>query len=342
MPGYFFQGIRTLHSDTSDQDQAAGNEFSFSFWSSCLLWSLFVAWISYKEGREEGVKEVTAQHREATFLNKREALRREEEALKHNPRTFMGRYPCGKSKCTIEVRHDESRKKRREIAGKIEALDMKELEDLKRRVVVLQHNIETRRKSMETDKADETPLGEVLATHFRTQILDGLYYTYVCEEEEETTIECPLCTREEADPRTRKANMSLSVNIVPQIANQALDADQISKSLPLQDKCTSYTKPDTNSSKTPITNTRQTSASTVVLETLSAERCATKEEMSQIKQAKEALTSREKELETKTNDRKKRIQELNAPKSDQTWPVVQGMLFGSALAIGVMTAIFRS
>ena len=76
---------------------------------------------------------------------------------------------------------------------------------------------------------------------------------------------------------------------------------------------------------------------TAILETLSAERDATSEEMNQIKQAKEALTSREKGLEAESKDRKKRIQELNAPKSDPIWP----MLFGSALTFGVIVSLFR-
>ena len=79
------------------------------------------------------------------------------------------------------------------------------------------------------------------------------------------------------------------------------------KSLPSQDK----SRP-----KTPKTKRAQTPASTVVLETLSADTDATNEELSQIKQAKEILTSREKGLQARSKDRKRRIQELNAPKSD--------------------------
>lgn len=87
-----------------------------------------------------------------------------------------------------------------------------------------------------------------------------------------------------------------------------------------------------------LTGSRIRLAPTVVLETLSAEKDATNEEICRIKQAKEALTSREKELEAKSKDRKRRIQQLNAPKSDPIWPV----LLGSALAFAMMTSIFRS
>ena len=85
-------------------------------------------------------------------------------------------------------------------------------------------------------------------------------------------------------------------------------------------------------------------ASNVVLESLSAENDATNEEMSQIKRAKEALKSREKELKAQGKDWKKRMQELNTPKSDQITPIASGMLLGSVLAFGVsmMVSVYRS
>ena len=71
------------------------------------------------------------------------------------------------------------------------------------------------------------------------------------------------------------------------------------------------------------------------LETLSADKDAAKDEMGQIRRMKEALQSREKELEVEAMDRKKRIQKLNAPKSEPISSVPSKMLLGSAVAFGV-------
>ena len=70
------------------------------------------------------------------------------------------------------------------------------------------------------------------------------------------------------------------------------------------------------------------------LETLSADKDAAKDEMGQIRRMKEALQSREKELEVEAMDRKKRIQELNAPKSEPISSIASKMLLGSAVAFG--------
>lgn len=312
----------------------------------------------------------------------REALRKEEEALKHHPRNIQKCHHCRKCDCLFHVRHDMSRKERMELAEKVDALDTKELERLKQRATTLEEDIETQRKSIETDKAEETPPEDVTAIEFPSHPSDMVRH-YLLREEGETAYECPICSGEVADPRarkakitpstnvvprvanqaldahkmpnspppqdksthikpTRKANISPSANIVPQVTNQELDSSKIPKPPPPQDRSTPPTKPDTTPSNPPKPNTGPTPAPAATPETLSAERDATNEEMDQIKRAREALASREKSLEAKSKEQKKHMQELNAPKADQTWPVVQGMLFGSALAFGVMASIFRN
>ena len=110
MPRNVFQGIRRLHSETSDEGQNGGNKISLWPWS---IWSAVVAWAFYQIGRErgieQGVKELTDQLPEANLFNEREALRKEEETLKHNPKILEGRHHCGKHKVTFLVRHDISR-----------------------------------------------------------------------------------------------------------------------------------------------------------------------------------------------------------------------------------------
>ena len=95
------------------------------------------------------------------------------------------------------------------------------------------------------------------------------------------------------------------------------------KSLPRQDDSAPQTKPNTIFSKSPETNKGQTLVSTAVLE-----------ELSRFKQLKEALAIFEKELEIKSQDRKKRIQKF---KSDTI-----AILFGSALVLGVATFFCRN
>ena len=219
---------------------------------------------------------------------------------------------------------------------------MKGLEHLKQRTIVLEQDIETQKKSVETDEAEETPTEDVTAIFFRTRPSRGVFYNHLCEQEEETTFECPLCTGQVAEPRTRKANISPSVNVVPQVANQGLEANKMPKFLPRLDNSMPNTNPNANSPKARRTNTGRSPVPTAVVETPSAQRDATNEELSLIKQAEEAVTIREKESEAESKDRKKRIQSLKAPTIDQIWSDVSAMLVGSALGIGVVTFIFRS
>ena len=72
----------------------------------------------------------------------------------------------------------------------------------------------------------------------------------------------------------------------------------------------------------------------VCLETLSADNDAAKDEIGQLRRVKEALQSRLKVLEVEAMDRMKRLQELNAPKSEPISSVGSKMLLGSALAFG--------
>lgn len=338
LPRNILWGIRRLHSETSDEEgRDAGKKFSLLFWS---IWSVFLASVPYHIGRRQGVQDLKAQLPEAKMGTEREALRKEEEELKDDSRKSWEDQHCGKCRYTFEVRRDISRRKRREVTEKIEALIEKGLEHLKQRVIELEADLATQRKSIETDRSQKTPL-EIRAISFKTNRWGMPLYSTMSEGKE-TTFEYPICSGEIDDPRTGKANVSPSVNVVPQVANQILEVDKTPESLPRQDKSTAHTKPDTTLFESSTMKTRPTPASSVVLKTLSAEGDAKNEEMNQIKQAKEALKSRERELEAQVKNQKKRIQEFNAPKSDRTWPVVQGVLVGSALALGVMASIFRN
>ena len=212
------QGIRKLHSENSVEDGAAIKLISL------LICASFVAWASYRIGRQAGVKDLTVQLPQAKISTEREALRKEEEELKHKPEKFTRSHHCGKCECIYDVRHDVSRERRKRLAEKKEALCRKELEHHKQRAIVLEKELEMERKSAEADRAERIPVEEVTAIHFRPLPSDKIF-CYYPGGEEETTFPCPLCSGETADLRTRKVSISPSVNLVSQVAKQGLEAN---------------------------------------------------------------------------------------------------------------------
>ena len=226
--------------------------------------------------------------------------------------------------------------------------------------MVLEGKLQTRKASIETDRARESQRESVNAgilpdkTH--TERVDGLSSETAelrlhgpsvgipsLGIKEEYLFRCPDCG-EKADPSVRQAEMLPSANVVPQVPSQGLEMNETPRNLPHQDDSMTHTKADTKLTAPPTTMRGPSPASNIVLESLSAENDATNEEMCQIKRVKEALKSRERELEAQGKDRKKRIQELNAPKSDQISHMASGMLLGSALTFGVkwMMSVYRS
>ena len=121
-------------------------------------------------------------------------------------------------------------------------------------------------------------------------------------------------------------------------------AHKIRMAVPHEDYSTTRAKPDAETIRPRMTKPGPGSASNVILESLSADNDAAKDEMGQIRQAKGALQIRKRELEAQAKNRKKRIQELNAPKSERLSSIASSMLLGSALTFGVtmiMSAIIN-
>lgn len=243
----------------------------------------------------------------------REELQKEEEELKRTSRASTVIQNCEKCKGSFRVRRYDI--KRKELAENVEALDKKELEHLRQRAMVLEGKVVKQTASIETNW---TTRGSIPAV----EII------------EERPFICSKCTKEKADPPLKQAGISPSANVIPQVPSQRLEAHEKPRTVPQKDDSMAHTKRDIKSSEPPRTKTGPSPVSNADIESLFEENNAKIEEMGQIKQAQEALKSRERESEARDKERKKRVQELNAPKPDQIGSIASGMLLGSALAFG--------
>lgn len=282
----------------------------------------------YEKGRKRGAQDLTAQLPDGKIFTDREGLRKEEEELRQITEIFMVFQPCGKCDGVFNMEnHDILRNRRKELAEKVEGLDRKELEHVRQRAMVLEGKLKRQKASIEMDRARESSREAVkagiLPVETYTETVDGLYS------------ETPSCSGEKADPPMEQAEMFPSANLVAQVPSQGPEMNETPRTVRHRENSMAHTKPDTRTTGPPRMKTGSSPASHVVLKSLSADYDAACEEMGQIKRAKEALETRERELEAQDNDRKERVQELTAPKSDQMSSIASGMLLGSALAFGV-------
>ena len=314
------------------------------------FWVIGLPLFLYTKGRRDGTKALAAQIPDSKIFAEREKLQKEEERLKNAPELIM--FPqCGYCGRLFDVHQSNLQNQRKKLAEKFEALDKEELQHLKERAMVLETKLETQKASFETEKARESSHEAVnmgiLPDKTGTEAVDKPYTVAAdlrCPGLLSGPFGCSRCSGEKADPPMREAGKSLPATSVPWTPRRGLEMNETPTILPHQDDSMVRTKPDTKVTGPPTTKRAPSTASNVVLESLSAENDATNEEMSQIKRAKEALKSREKELKAQGKDWKKRMQELNTPKSDQITPVASGMLLGSVLAFGVsmMMSVYRS
>lgn len=343
-------------SDSSDQSSSNKDDSSPDKPPDSFLYVLkvcflsYVAFISYRNGRERGAQDLTAQIPDGKIFTERESLRKEEERLKQSPEFLTVLRHCAKCDSMFRVRHHILRDQKKELAEKIEALDKEELEHLRKRAMVLERRLGRQKRSIETDVVRESLLEDVngwmVQDKTHTKMVEASHSELPCillpgpfPRIEEGPCVCPNCSGGNANPAMRQSEKSPSANVVPQVPSQGLKVNETPRTVPHQDDSTAHTKPDTETTGLPRTKTRPSPASNAILESLIADDDATNEEIGQIQRAKEALKSRERELEAQGKERKKRMQELNAPKSDQTWPIARGMVFGSALAFGVTMMI---
>ena len=94
-----------------------------------------VAIVFYKKGRKRGAQDLTAQLPDGKIFAEREGLRKEEEKLNQSPAPLRNQI--------------------KELAGKVKALDKKELEHLRQRAMVLEGKFETQEASIEKVRAQD-------------------------------------------------------------------------------------------------------------------------------------------------------------------------------------------
>ncbi|CAF9941659.1 hypothetical protein IMSHALPRED_002838 [Imshaugia aleurites] len=322
-------------------NQSSSNEGSGPGVLLSLFFVFGVPFFVYLISWEMSAQRLTAQIPNGKIFTEREALRKEEEGLKLMKRLLV---PYGSCRCN--VRQDYLPKREKELAEKVEKLDRKEWEHLRQRAMVLERKLKAQNASIETEKAPESPReavhGEILPDEMHTEKL-GLYSEQadllrsgpLFGIEEEEPLQRPKCGEEKVDPPIRQVQMIPSTKVVPQVPSQGIEVNETPKTEPHHDDSMAHTKPDSTNTGPPRTKPEPSPAPNQILESLSADNDAAKEEMGQIKRAKEALKSRERELEAQAKDRKKRTQELNAPKPERIWSIASGMLLGSVLAFGV-------
>ena len=288
-----------------------------------------------------------AQFPDAKIFAEREELQKEEEELKCTLRVFTVIQHCENCKGSFWERLYDI--KRKELAEKVAALDRKELEHLRQRAMVLEGKVAKQTASIETNRTIRGSPHEVVQTGILSdkthteadycETAETPLHVHVVgipavETMEERPFICSKCTKEKADPSLKQAGISPSANVIPQVPSQRPEAHEKPRTVPQKDDSMAHTKRDIKSSEPPRTKTGPSPVSNADLESLFAENNAKDEEMGQIKQAKDALKSRERELEARGKERKKRVQELNAPKPDQIGSIASGILLGSALAFG--------
>ena len=325
-------------------DQASSDESSYlAFLVARLLFCLVLSIFIYLKGWKDGARDLAAQLPDCKIFTLGEALRKEEEKLISMDDDMVIRWPYG------------LQEQGNELAEKGETLDGKELEHLRQRAMVLESKLKTQNVSIETVNAWERPRGTVNAGNFPDKTYarnSGALYLETAELEPGDLLlgiegkgplecpGCPNCSGAKADPPMRQAEGFPSTKIVPQEPIQVIEVYTILRAVPYEDDSMTHAKPDTETIGPPMTKPGPGPASNIVLESLSADNDAAKDEMDQIKRVKEALKSREKELEAQAKDRKKRIQELNAPKSERTSSIASRLVLGSVLGFGATMIIF--
>ena len=320
------ESIKSTCPNQSSSDDSSDLVFLVALLLLYFILSIFI----YLKGRKHGARNLAAQLPDCKFFIEREALRKEEEKLKSMDDDKVLRWAYG------------LQEKEKELAEKVETLDRKELEHLRQRAMLFESKLKTQNVSIEAVNARERPHGAVNAgvsadkTYARK--VGGLYLETADLQprdpllgiEERGPLGCsgwPNYSGAQADSPMRQAEVFPSAKVVPQDSNRVVEVYKIFRTAPYEDDSMAHAKLDTETIGSRMTN--------AVLESLSADNDAAMDKMGQIRRVKEALKSREKELEAQVKDRKKRIQELSAPTSEGTSSIASRLVLGSALGFGI-------
>ena len=361
-PRISLHGTQRLRSETSDKgdpstfprDILVGIAFSSG---ACLLY-----WIVHSYGRAKGAQDLGDRLPHAKILAEREALDFEEGWLEFcygQDEVTHCKY-CGECRRLYNLHNDTLGKVKKALAEKEEALDKRELEQLRQRTMALEEKQERqktsvdetdRETSLETIDAGALPVGlrPVTCPSCRERMNEGSSRGTIQPSSRNFRVLIPgvahPATRIEKEPHgpPQHASTAASASVEPHVPTEAPETNGTLKSVPHpHDDATSHTKPDTNPTgpdanpTNPPTTKKAppTPAPSTPLPSLSADQNATDSELSLIKRAHEALEDRERALKARCKDQKKRIQALSAP---EVWSVV---LLGSALALGVASMAF--
>ena len=138
-------GTRRSYCEKSDEGPETTTEQKFPILRTLFVVAVLIRWLTRPHRPAVGAEDVRTQLPDAKILAEREKLRKEEEIL--NVRS--ARYPNWAKGCS---QCDEWLKKQRKgLAGKVEALDKRELEDLRQRTKVLEWRRETQTGSAGLD-----------------------------------------------------------------------------------------------------------------------------------------------------------------------------------------------
>ncbi len=296
---------------SSNRDDSPEAAFSIII---CVV-EFILVYVFYHIGLERGAQGLKDLIPGGRIFTEREGLLKKEEELEKNAGGIIFCWVCGK--------HDREHRQiqRKTLAERIEALDKKELQQLRQRTSVLEQKLERQNAWIETDRArkslDESSNVEILPNKTHNEKVDNRYSRTA----DLAFPVYPIHTRGKADPPTRHTEDFTSAKNVPQVPSHGLEVHEAPGTLPHHDDSIAHPEPNRKTTGPPSTQTEPSPASDVTLKSLSADNDATNEEMGQIKRAKEALKRCEKELEAQGKDRqgkdrKKRIQELNSPKSN--------------------------
>ncbi len=303
----------------------------------------------------------------------KELLRKEEERLDHSAPAHQHCMQC--NGC---FRVDNDWDKRVELTENIQALDSREWEQVTRRAMALGGTVE-REASVKKEMPQIIPICSQINSFLCNHTIPSITTSErpfkcpkCCGFEPK-----PLIEDAEAQPIPRPAESSINAaetrpvgEVVIEGADRLLEGNETPKSIPSSSRPDSKAKgltPFTTHSQTrpedripkqntlnlrpkpaaratapPDTTTAPTTASESRLEHLAAEMHASNEETRMIGLAKEALRSRERELLARGKERKRRIQEVNRARLENIWPVMKGMLVGSALAVVAVVTVGRS
>lgn len=308
--------------DDSTETASAGPPLFVIF---CVV-GIILVHVFYQKGLERGARDLKDLVPEGKIFTEREGLLKKEEWLKKDAERIIFCPFCGKLDCEHNVRNGIVQNQRKALAERIETLDRKELQQLRQRTSVLEGKLARQKAWIETDRARESPVGIL---PYNTHTVDGRYSgtadlvfpvlsgSFVKVEEEEP-LGCPSQNRGKADPPTKHTEGFPSAKVMPQVPSHGFEVNEAAGTVPHHDDSIAHPEPDRKPTGPPSTQTQPRPASDVTLESLSAEKDATNEEMGQIKRAKEALKRREKELEAQGKNRKKRMQELDSPKLNRS------------------------